>query len=82
MQRNQMLLIGLLAVTAVILTALLVASLTHSPAARADTSVMGGDYVFGTGAYSTKRDLLYIISRSQEMLHVYGLDLNDRINIR
>jgi len=78
MQNNQTLIVVLLAVTAGILTALLVATLTTHQSAQADTSVSGGDYVFGTGAYSTKRDLLYVINRRQEVLLVYGLNLNDK----
>jgi hypothetical protein len=78
MQSNHTLLVVLLAVTAGILASLLVATLINPPAAQADTSVSGGDYVFGTGAYSTKRDLLYVINRRHEVLLVYGLDLNKK----
>ena len=77
-QKNQLFLVLLLTMTAGILTAVLLMTLTADvETARADTPVSGGNYIVNTGAISTRRDLLYIINRERQALHVYGLDLND-----
>ncbi len=77
MKHNENTIITLLLVTTGILSSLLVFSLIGgTDTAYADTSVRGGNYVFGTGAWSASNDLLYIINRASKQLNVYALNVN------
>lgn len=79
MKKHENLIIAALVLTAGILSTVLVWSLVATPEqAYADTSVRGGDYIVGTGAWSASRDLLYIINRSQRQLNVYAIDQNSK----
>ena len=77
MKRNQNTINVLLLITAGILTAMLIWTLQPAgEPAYAESSVRGGNYVFGTGAWSSSQDLLYVINRASKQLNVYSLDTN------
>ena len=67
--------IALLCVSASVL-AMVLAIVVFSPApAKADSPVMGGDYIMVSGAYAENLELLYLIDRSEQKLNVYVLNL-------
>ena len=75
MKDGQNITIVLLAVTAVILAALLISDFISTPA-YADTPVKEGDYILGTGAASRSTDLIYIIDIANRQLNVYVANIN------
>ncbi len=88
MKDTQNLIITLLAVTAVILGAMLLSSYRADNTAYADTPVKQGDYILGTGAIEGSTDLIYIVDIATQQLNVYRTNLNtgainliDRVNL-
>ena len=87
--RNANLTIMLLLASAAVLTALLAVQLLDTPAARADSSVRGGDYIVVPGAYNSNFDMIYILDVSAQKLNVYeldfvqskGLELRDQLDL-
>lgn len=73
--------IGILLVTAVILTAVLAGTYTASnQSVWAETSIRGGDYTMGTGDLPGSRsDLLYVINMAVQRMNVYHL--NEKTNM-
>lgn len=68
--------IVLLCVSASVLATVL-AIMVFSPApAKADSPVMGGDYIMVSGAYAENLELLYVIDRSEQKLNVYVLNIS------
>ena len=72
--------IGMLLVTAAILTAVLIGTYTgSSQTALADTSIRSGDYTMGTGDLpGANADLLYVIDIAAQRMNVYYL--NEKTN--
>ncbi|MDY6914151.1 MAG: hypothetical protein SVT52_06835, partial [Planctomycetota bacterium] len=42
----------------------------------ADTSVKDGDYIMGTGAWSTATDLVYVLDIAAQRINVYTTNIN------
>ena len=77
MKNPQNITIALLAVTAVIMGSMLLSGYMASPnAAYADTPIKQGDYILGTGGYTTATDLLYVIDIAARRLNVYYANIN------
>lgn len=78
MRNTQNITIGLLVVTAVILGAMLLSAYTTTHnTAYADTPVKGGDYILGTGAWTGKTDVVYVIDIATRRLVVYYANINN-----
>ena len=77
MKDTQNIWIAVLFVTAGILTAMLVTAYvqTQQPA-YADTPARGGEYIAVTGAWSSSRDLLYLVDLVANQMNVYTVDTN------
>lgn len=77
MKDPQNITISLLAITAAILTAMLISTYvnTQEPA-FADTPARAGAYIAVTGAWSGSRDLLYVVDVLANRLNVYSIDTN------
>jgi len=76
MKNTENVTIALLAVTACILAALLVASHTGEPAYAAGESVKGGDYIMAAAQWSASTDLVYVIDIAARQMNVYFLNPN------
>ena len=69
----------LLAVTAAVLTGLLVGAYLHNePAYAAAPSVSGGDYVMSIGGYDQDNEFVWVINMASNQLILYGIDINAR----
>ena len=79
MKDPQNITISLLAITAAILTAMLVSAYvnTQEPA-FADTPARAGAYIAVTGAWSGSRDLLYVTDVVANRLNVYTINTNTK----
>ncbi|MHC4294226.1 MAG: hypothetical protein ACYSTL_01430 [Planctomycetota bacterium] len=77
MKNGQDIAIGLLAITAVVLGAMLVASFTSAKPAYAAAPLKGGDYILGTGAVTSSRDLTYVVDIATKQLNVYSANTNN-----
>lgn len=93
MRDAQNITIGLLLVTAVILTGMLISTFTStSSIAYGDTPLKQGDYILCTGAWSRDADLVYILNIATRQLNVYysnvskprnkAIDLIDTVDLR
>lgn len=87
MKDPQNITIGLLLATAAILAAMLITTYqTTDNAAYADTPVKQGDYILGTGAWTSSTDLVYIVDIAAGRLNVYAkgsksIDLGDSVDL-
>ena len=77
MKDTQNIWIAVLFVTAGILTAMLVTTYvqTQQPA-YADTPARGGEYIAVTGAWSSSRDLLYLVDLVANRMNAYTINTN------
>jgi len=81
--------IAVLSISAVILASAVIVGYLSDQPAYADTPARRGDYIMNTGAWSSSRDLLYIIDVPKQLLNVYAYDINsnavqlvDQVNLR
>ncbi len=68
--------LGLLVVSALLLSTLLV-SLMHAPHAQAEPPARGGEYIQVTGAWDKNTDLLYVVDLRAQKMNVYFLNKGD-----
>jgi hypothetical protein len=78
MKNTQNVTIGLLAVTAIVLGALVIGMYTPPQAAYADSAVKQGDYIMVTAAISSDVDLLHVIDVISKRMNVYQVNINTR----
>jgi hypothetical protein len=71
---NDTLLIGFLAILAVLLGAMVFTSYTDNQADAAAPAFANGDYLMVTGARSETNDLVYVIDKRRERLVAYNVD--------
>ena len=69
---SQNIAIIMLTVSALILGAMVLCTVTTEKADAASTSITYGYYTIGTGLGSTNIDLIYIINNQTNVLNVYG----------
>jgi hypothetical protein len=72
--KNDTLLIGFLAVLAVLLGAMVFSSYTDNQADAAAPAFENGDYLMLTGARSDENDLVYVIDKRRERIVAYYVD--------
>lgn len=73
MKNTQNITIGLLAVSAIVLGAMLIGTLTEP--AEAATSARQGNYLIASVRASNSRELVYVINIPLQGVIVYGLDV-------
>ena len=71
---NNTLLIGFLAILAVLLSAMVFTSYTDNQADAAAPAFANGDYIMVTGARSEANDLVYVVDNRRQRLVVYWVD--------
>ncbi len=71
---NNTLLIGFLAILAVLLSAMVFTSYTDNQADAAAPAFANGDYIMVTGARSDQNDLVYVVDKRRQRLAVYWVD--------
>jgi hypothetical protein len=71
---NNTLLIGFLAILAVLLGAMVFTSYTDNQADAGTPGFANGDYIMVTGARSETNDLLYVIDTRRERVAAYFID--------
>lgn len=71
---NNTLLIGFLAILAVLLSAMVFTSYTDNQADAAAPAFANGDYIMVTGARSEANDLVYVVDKRRQRLVVYWVD--------
>jgi hypothetical protein len=71
---NDTLLIGFLAILAVLLGAMVFTSYTDNQADAAAPAFANGDYLMVTGARSDENDLVYVIDKRRERVVAYYVD--------
>jgi hypothetical protein len=71
MKNTQNITIGLLVVTASILTTLLVAGYLYTEPAYAISTAKDGDYIIATGSYDESRDFVYVLDIATERMAIY-----------
>jgi len=69
--------IAVLAVSATILSTVLVLSFVAVGPARADSAIGAGDYIMVAGQYSSGKDFLYVFDLQKRGVNVYGYDRPD-----
>ncbi|MCK4602405.1 MAG: hypothetical protein KAU28_08050 [Phycisphaerae bacterium] len=79
MRDTQNITIVLLLITAAVLAAVLVVARDTTSVAYADTSVRGGDYIMVTGAWSSTRDILYVVDAAEGKLIAYTANTNTNV---
>ena len=76
MKNTQNMTIGLLLITAAVLTALLISSYVTPQPTYAAPSVKEGDYIMGTGQWSPSTDLVYVLDIAAQRINVYTANIN------
>lgn len=71
---SQNITIVLLMITAIVLGAMLVSSISENKAYAAGSSVKEGDYVFGTGSVTGANDFVYLIDIAARQMNVYYVE--------
>ena len=71
MKNPQNITIGLLVVTASILTTLLVAGYLYTEPAYGVSTAKDGDYIIASGSYDQDRDFVYVIDIAAQKLCIY-----------
>ena len=69
--------IAVLSVSATIQGAALVLMHLSAGPAYAASSVMGGDYIMVTGAFSRSADVLYVVDGKEQKLNAYAVNPQD-----
>ena len=79
---NNTLLIGFLAILAVLLSAMVFTSYTDNQADAEAPGFANGDYIMVTGARSEENDLVYVVDKRRQRLVVYWVDGSmNRVNL-
>ena len=79
---NNTLLIGFLAILAVLLSAMVFTSYTDNQADAAAPAFANGDYIMVTGARSDENDLVYVVDKRRQRVAVYWVDgTMNRVNL-
>jgi len=90
MKKTQDITIGLLVVTASVLTTLLVASYVYTEPAYGTTAATRGcgDYMISTGSFNQETDFIYVVDIATAKLNVYypnvntnSLELGDTVDL-
>jgi hypothetical protein len=88
MNKTQNFAIGTLLVTAAVLVALLIGSVSTNTAYGTSTSVKQGDYIMSAGELSSGLDMVYVINIATRKLNVYftnkntwAIDLVDTVDL-
>ena len=77
MKDTQNIALVLLAISAAILTTLLVAGYLYTePAYGATTAVKDGDYMIAVGSYNQDTEFLYILDIAKNRLNLYYVNIN------